>query len=107
MVFSTYKKVGCLVNAMTILYILYTFYTLDTLYTVYTMFYHNTCIKSTKIQAFCTLRTPFDIVFNALFNRGSHPIQPLQNVRFYKYGHNSEHKWVPRHDSDGFRREIS
>jgi hypothetical protein len=29
------------------------------------------------------------------------------NVRFYKYGHNSDQKWVPRHDSDGIRREIS
>ena len=25
-------------------------------------------ITLTKFQAFCTLRTPFDIVFNALFN---------------------------------------
>ena len=37
---------------------------------------------STKMQAFCTLRTPFDISSNALFNHGYHPIQPLQNVRF-------------------------
>ena len=62
---------------------------------------------STKIQAFCTLRGPFDIVFYALFNHGYHPVQELQNVRFYKYGHNSGQKWVPRHDSDGIRREIS
>ena len=26
---------------------------------------------------------------------------------FYRYGHNSGQKWVPRHDSDGIRREIS
>ena len=46
------------------------------------VYYHNTCIKSTKIEAFCTLRIPFDIVFNALFNRGYHPIQPLQKYMF-------------------------
>ena len=45
-------------------------------------------IMSTKIQALGSLKTPFDIVFDTLFNRGYHPIQPLQNVRFYKYGHN-------------------
>ena len=28
------------------------------------------------------------------------------NVCFYKYGHNSDQKWVPRHDSDGIRRET-
>ena len=32
---------------------------------------------STNIQAFCTFRIPVDIVFNLLFNRGCHPIQPL------------------------------
>ena len=37
-------------------------------------------VKSTKTQALCTLRISFDIVFDALFNRGCHPIQPLQNV---------------------------
>ena len=36
---------------------------------------------STKIQAFCTLRRPFDIVFNALLIHAYDPIQPLQNVR--------------------------
>ena len=36
----------------------------------------------TTIQAFCTLRTPFDIVFNALFNHGSNPIQPFQKYIF-------------------------
>ena len=45
-------------------------------------------IKSTKIQALGSLKIPFDIVFDALFNRGYDPIQPLQNVRIYKYGHN-------------------
>ena len=29
------------------------------------------------------------------------------NVRFYKYGHNSGQKCIPRHDSDGIRREMS
>jgi hypothetical protein len=46
------------------------------------VYYHNTLIKSTKIEACCTLRIPFDIVFNALFNRGYHPIQPLQKCMF-------------------------
>ena len=31
----------------------------------------------------------------------------FQNVHIYKYGHNSGQKLVPRHDSDGIRREIS
>ena len=30
----------------------------------------------------------------------------LQNGHIYKYGHNTGHKWIPRHDSDGIRREI-
>ena len=81
-------------------------YTVYTVYTMYTLYYHKTRIKSTKIQALGTLKIPFDIVFDALFNRGYHPIQPLQNVRFYKYGHNSGQKWVPRHVSGGIRMEI-
>ena len=47
-----------------------------------------------------------DVVFNALFNHGDHPIQPLPKVRFYKYCHNSGQKWIPRHDSGGIRQEI-
>ena len=70
-------------------------YTVYTVYTVYTMYYRNTCIMSTKIEACCTLRRPFDIVVDTLFNRGCHPIQPLQNVRFYKYGHNSGPRGAP------------
>ena len=50
------------------------------MYTLYTMYYHNTCIKWTKIQAFCTLRIPFSIVFYALFNHGCLPIQPLHKM---------------------------
>ena len=64
-------------------------------------------MMSTKIQACCTLRKPFDIVFNVLFNRGCHPIQPLKNTCSYEYGDNFRPKWVPRHDSDGIRRENS
>ena len=73
------------------------------------IWYHtNMLITLTKNQACCTLRIPFDIVVDALFNRGCHPIQPLQkNICFYKSGRNSGHKWVPRHDSDGIRGEIS
>ena len=47
------------------------------------MYYHNTRIESTKIQTLCTLKISFDIVFDDLFNRGYHPIQPLQNVRIH------------------------
>ena len=78
-----------------------------TVYTVYTMYYYNTRIKSTKTQALCTLKISFDIVFDALFDRGCHPIQPLPNICFYKYGHNSGQKCIPRHDSDDIRCEIS
>ena len=37
-------------------------YTVYIVYTVCTMYYHDTLIKSTKIQALCTLKIPFDIV---------------------------------------------
>ena len=57
-------------------------YTVYTVNTVYTMYHHNTRIKSTKIQALGTLKIPFDIVVDALFNRGYHPIQLLQKCRF-------------------------
>ena len=30
-----------------------------------------------------TLRIPFDIVFNALFHRGCHPIQPLTKIHVF------------------------
>ena len=37
-------------------------------------YYHNIIITWIKIQPFCTLQTPFDIMSNALFNHGYHPI---------------------------------
>ena len=49
----------------------------------------------TTIQAFCTLRTPFDIAFNALLNHGSQPKRPWQTHMFYKYAHNSGPKGPP------------
>ena len=36
-------------------------------------YYHKILITWIKSQAGCTLRTPFDIVFNALLNYGYHP----------------------------------
>ena len=86
-------------------YNVYNVYSVDNVYNVYYVYnvynvyngynvqnVYNIFITLTKIQPFCILRIPFDIVFDALFNRGYHPIQPLQNVRFYKYGHNSGQK---------------
>ena len=51
-------------------------------YNVIIWHYNNIVITLTHIQAFCTLRTPFDIVFNALFNHGSHPKRPFQTYMF-------------------------
>ena len=55
---------------------------MEPVYKVYTVYYHNTRIKSTKIQALCTLQISLDIVFDALFDRACHPIQPLQKYKF-------------------------
>ena len=38
-------------------------------------------------EPFCTLKPPFDKVFNALFNNGSHSKRPLRKNMFYKVGH--------------------
>ena len=67
---------------------MYTLYTVYTVNTVYTIHHRNTHLKSPKFQALGTLKIPFNIVFDALFNRGYHPIQPLLNTCFYRYGHN-------------------
>ena len=45
-------------------------------------YYHNIQITWIKLRPFCTLRTPFDIVFNAHFNYGYHPKPPPQKTRF-------------------------
>ena len=52
-------------------------------------------ITVTKIQACCTLRIPFDIVFRTLFHHGSHPKRPWQTYMFYKHVHNSGSKGSP------------
>ena len=50
----------------------------------------------TTTQAFCTLRTPFDIVFNALFRHVSHPIQPSHKyIHLFNYAHNSDPRGSP------------
>ena len=58
-------------------------------------YYNDILITLTKIQAFCILRTPFDIVVNALFNHGCHPIQSSPKICFYKYAHNSIPRGAP------------
>ena len=89
-------------------YNVYNVYSVHYVYNVYNIHnVYNIIITLTKIKAFCTVRTPFGIVFDALFNRGYHQIQPLQNICFYKYGHNSGQKCIPRDDSDSIRRAIS
>ena len=45
-------------------------------------YYYAILITWTNIEAFCTLRAPFDIVFNALFNHEYRPIQPLHKSMF-------------------------
>ena len=45
-------------------------------------YYNDILITLTTNQAFCILRTPFDIVFYALFNHGANAVQPFQKCRF-------------------------
>ena len=73
------------------------YYTVYTMYTVYIAesYYHNIVMTWNKIQPLCTLRTPFDLVFNDIFNHGYHPIQPSHKYMFYKYAHNSGPKGSP------------
>ena len=72
------------------------------------IWYHtNMLIMLTKLQAFCVLRTPFDLVFNALFNHGSHPKRSWQKYMFLQICSWLRPQGVPRHDSDGMRRQIS
>ena len=49
---------------------MYTMYTMYTMYAMYTMY--------TMYTIYTMYRTPSDIDFNALFNHGYHPIQPLR-----------------------------
>ena len=55
------------------------------------IWYHNNILISlTKNQTCCILRTPFDIVVNALFNHGFTTEFNLSKIiSFYKYAHNS------------------
>ena len=53
------------------------------MYRMYTIYCQNTCMMSTKIEAFYTLRIPFDIDFNTLFNSDYHSIQRLQTCHFF------------------------
>ena len=66
-----------------------------TVYTVYTKYYHNARIKSTKIQALCTLKTPFNIVFDAHSTAVVTQFNLYKNVCFYKYGHDSGPRGSP------------
>ena len=53
-------------------------------------------ITLAKIQAFCILRIPFDIVFDPFLTMGLTQNVLSKNVCFYKYAHNS----VPRGSPD-------
>ena len=50
-------------------------------------------------------------IYNDVATPIKHPLflQPpfIQYGHSYKYGHNRGRKWVPGHNSDGIRREIS
>ena len=45
-------------------------------------YYRNILTTLTNIQDLCALRTPFDIVVNALFSHGSHPKRSWLKYRF-------------------------
>ena len=62
------------------------------------LYYRNVLITCIKIQPFCTLRTPFDIVCNLLFSYGSHPKRPLQKSMVLQICLYLEPQGVPRHD---------
>ena len=61
----------------------------------------------TKLQPFCTWRTPSDIVFDALFNHGYHPIQPLNKYVFLQTSSQLRLQGVPRHDFESIPHELS
>ena len=58
-------------------------------------YYHNILITCTNLESFCTLGTPFDIVFNALFAYGCNLERSLEKYMFYKYAHISAPKGSP------------
>ena len=57
-------------------------------------YYHDIVIMWTQIQLCYTLRTPFDIVFNAFFNHGYHPNQPLRKYMFLQICSRGPQTWV-------------
>ena len=48
-------------------------------------YYHNILIRCTTIQPSCSLRTPFDMVFNTRFDYGYSPERSLQKYMVCKY----------------------
>ena len=69
-----------------IVHIVYNVYNAYNVYNVYNVHnvnnVHSIIITLTKIQPFCTLRTPSDIMFDALFNYGYHPKRSLLKYMF-------------------------
>ena len=57
----------------------------------------------TNVHPFDSLRTPFDIFLNALFDHGHNSERSLLKYMFYKF----ELQQVPRHEFECIRREIS
>ena len=81
-------RIHCMQNRQCI-YNVYNVHNVYNAYNVYNVYnvhnVYNIVITLTSIQPFCTLRTPSDIVFNALFNYGYHPKHCLLNNCFFKY----------------------
>ena len=78
----------------------HTVYTVYAVYTVYIMisYCHNIVITWTKIQPFCTLRTPFDIVLTLFSTMGITRCNVCTKTyiyMFYKYAHTSGSKGSP------------
>ena len=66
-------------------------------------YYHSILITWTEIQPLCTLRTPFDIVLNALLNYDDyHPTRPCKTHMFYKYAHISGPRGSPDMNLNAF-----
>ena len=72
-------------------------------------YYNNILISLTTIQTFCTLRTTFDIVCNALLTMGLTQHVLSKNICFYKYAHNScprgPQTWFWMHSTWNFTRK--
>ena len=81
--------------------------TWSTLNNVIVSYCHNFLIMGTTIKLCWSLRTPFDIVLNALFNYGYDPKRPLLKTSVLQMCSYLGSQEVPRHHFECIRREIS